>query len=131
MAGVVVLDAGIIIAYLDESDAHHSWVVEMLTREAEHQFCVSALTHAEYLVGPTRAGSVHQALNILMDWDLDVEELTEGAAVELAGVRAATRLRMPDAAVLHTALSRGASLATTDRELATVARAQGLLVHCP
>jgi predicted nucleic acid-binding protein len=131
MAGVIVLDAGIVIAYLNETDAHHAWVVEFLSRNADQQFSVSALTHAEYLVGPTQVSRVGIALKKLLDFNLDVEEVTEQSAVGLARVRAETRLRMPDAVVLHTALDRGACLATTDRALAGAARIQGIIVHSP
>ena len=131
MAGVVVLDAGVVIGYLNAKDSHHAWVLDLLQRHIDDQLVASALTHAEYLVVPTRDSRTGDALMKLLDFDLDVEQLDERAAVGLARVRVETQLRMPDAIVVHTALMRKASLATTDRVLADAARRLGIVVHTP
>jgi predicted nucleic acid-binding protein len=47
--------------------------------------------------------------------------VTADDAAGIAEVRAATRLRMPDAIVLYTAERHGAELVTTDRVLARAA----------
>jgi predicted nucleic acid-binding protein len=131
MAGVVVLDAGVIIGYLNKTDAHHGWVLDLLQRHVDDQLTVSALTHAEYLVGPARVGRIGPALMKIIDFGLDVEDFNELTATQIAVIRAETRLRLPDAAVLHTALERKGSLATTDKALAAVAQKYGVLVHAP
>ena len=131
MAGVVVLDASVVIGYLNAKDSHHAWVLNLLEQHIDDQLVVSALTHAEYLVVPTRDGRTAEALMKLLDFDLDVEQLDERAAVGLARVRVESELRMPDATVVHTALMRNASLATTDRVLGDAARRLGIVVHSP
>ena len=131
MARVITLDAGVLIAMLDGSDTHHDWATRLLIDHTEAQFVMSALTNAECLVRPAQAGVVQRFLDGIHGLDIDVVEVTETGALHLAQVRADTKLRMPDAAIIATALARASAVATTDRAVAEAARGQGLTVFGP
>ncbi len=131
MARVITLDAGVLIAMLNERDAHHNWATEILMDSADAEFVMPALTYGECLVRPTQVDLVNAFLDNIRGFGLNVIDLTADGAVRVARVRAETKLRMPDAVVLATALENSASLATTDARLAEVAQAQGVEVHAP
>jgi predicted nucleic acid-binding protein len=118
MAGVVVLDASALIALHDSHDRHHTWARGMFLDTIDATLAMSVLTYAEVLVHPTRAGKVAEFEQNIAG--LGIEIVTVGAedAPALAHLRVSTSLKMPDVIVLHLATRLGASLATTDRELA-------------
>jgi rRNA-processing protein FCF1 len=64
-----------------------------------------------------------------MALELDVEDMRQRDAVPLARLREQTRLKLPDAAVLHTAMVAGCSIATTDVVLAQAAGRVGIVAH--
>jgi len=123
---VIVLDSGVLIAFLNPADAHHERVVSFLVEHADEQFSVAAMTMAECLVHPIRADKLLVALESLMSLELDVEDMRERDAVPLARLRDDTRLKMPDAVVLHTAMAFAGSLATTDASLSIAAGRVGV-----
>ena len=53
---MIVLDASVLIAYLDAEDAQHQQAESLLEREIDDEFAVNPLTLAEVLVGPSRTG---------------------------------------------------------------------------
>jgi len=124
---MIVLDASLLIAYLSTSDPHHGRSLAILTDHAAHEFAIPALTLAESLVGPARAGRTDKILEALSALELTVIHDVEPSA--LAALRASSGLRMPDAVVLHTALRHAAALATFDERLSTAAVASGVTVH--
>ena len=126
---MIVLDAGILIAYSESRDPHHEATIRFLGVHADEQFSVPVLTLSEALVRPANAKEIGSALKKLMPLGLDVEDMRELDAVPLARVRAATGLKMPDALVIHTAERFGGSVATTDARLAAAAEGRGLVVH--
>ncbi len=119
--GLTVLDAGIVIAALDSSDAHHAASVDALrtSRASGDALIVPASAYAEALVGPSRRGAEAVAT---VDAFLDalpaaVEPATREVAREAAALRArhGRALRLPDALVLATASIVGADqVLTTD-----------------
>jgi len=123
---VIVLDSGVLIAYLNPVDAHHERVVSFLVDHADEQFSVAAMTMAECLVHPIRADKLLVALESLIVLELDVEDMREKDAVPLARLREETRLKMPDAVVVHTAMAFAGSLATTDASLSIAAGRVGV-----
>ena len=129
--GVVVLDASALIADLDANDAHHGWVLSSLRGLFSAEIIVSALTLAEAFVAAEAAGRGESTMAHVRALDVRVIELGEGDVRPLARLRAATRLRMPDAVVLHTAIAQGAELMTTAARLARIARDHGVTAHCP
>jgi predicted nucleic acid-binding protein len=56
LAGVIVLDASVLIAYLDQDDAHYAPAVWLLADAATNgeDLAMSPITLAEVLVGPVR-----------------------------------------------------------------------------
>jgi len=124
---MIVLDASLLIAYLSTSDPHHRRSVAVLAEHAAQPFAIPALTLAETLVGPARAGRATEVLEALSTLELTVIQDVEPST--LAALRASSGLRMPDAVVLHTALRHAAALATFDERLSTAAVASGVTVH--
>ncbi|HEY5433963.1 MAG TPA: type II toxin-antitoxin system VapC family toxin [Candidatus Limnocylindrales bacterium] len=117
--GLTVLDAGIVIAALDASDAHHEAALDALrdARARGDAFLVPASAYAEVLVGPSRRGADAVAT---VDAFLDALAATvEPASREIARAAAALRaehgrgLRLPDVLVLATGAVAGADLVLT------------------
>ncbi|HEX6129647.1 MAG TPA: PIN domain-containing protein [Candidatus Limnocylindria bacterium] len=119
---LTILDAGVIIGVLDASDAHHQ-AARHAMREALDRgdlLAVPASAYAESLVGPARQGreAMRRVEAYLVDLAADVEPITRQIAVRAALLRArhGSRLPLPDALVLATALHLGAErVLTTDR----------------
>jgi predicted nucleic acid-binding protein len=121
--GVTVLDAGVIIAVLDQADAHHGSARAALAAAQTRidSLVVPASVYAEALVGPFRAGA---GLEQVVDQFLDalpatVEPASREIAREAARLRAeyGNRLRLPDAHVIATARVLGAdTIVTTDSD---------------
>lgn len=125
---MIVLDASVLIAYLDAGDIHHDAAVELLSRAADNELGVSQLTLAEILLGPARKGRLELVLKALED--LEVEELTlpaDGAA-RLARLRVTTNLKLPDCCVLLAAEAAAAGVASFDERLVEAAANRGLTV---
>ena len=120
--GLIVVDAGIIIAILDSSDAHHEPSQRALSVALGNAstLIVPASAYAETLVAPFRAGPQKAAV---VDTFLDalpatVQPITRRIARTAAELRArhGSRLRLPDALVVATALELHADqVLTTDR----------------
>lgn len=131
MAQLVVLDASALIALVSSQDPHHNWALEMFRDTASFELQMSALTQAEVLVHPARAGKLEKFLKLIRGLGLEITPIEEADASELASIRSNTNLKMPDAVVLHQALKVKGSIATTDNKLAQVAKAKGLGVFKP
>ena len=125
---MIVLDASVLIGYLDAGDAHHDRAATLLAREIDDDFAVNLLTLAEILVAPTRTGQRDKVLGIMTDLAVEILQFPEGAAVTLAQLRAETLLKMPDCCVLLSALDQRARLASFDDRLIEVAHARGVNV---
>lgn len=123
---MIVLDASVIIAYLDSENAHHARSEELLAREIDEDFGVNSLTLAEVLVAPTREHRMDTVRTILRD--LEVQELAfpDDTAATLARLRADTGLKMPDCCVLLAAEHADARVATFDDRLTQAAIARRL-----
>lgn len=114
---MIVLDASVLIAYLDGDDDHHVAAETLLVGAVDDDLGVNSLTLAEVLVVPAREGRLGPAQRAL--GDLEVEELAfpPDAAVRLAQLRASTGLRMPDCCVLLAAGDAVATVASFDDRL--------------
>lgn len=119
--GLTVLDAGVIIGFLDANDAHHVEAHAALgaTRGRNDRVVLPASALAEILVGPSRRGvtAVAAVRDLLDRVPIDVAPLDMEIAVAAAGIRARHRsLKLPDALVIATASHLDADhLITTDR----------------
>lgn len=123
---MIVLDASVLIAFLDGEDNHHVAAQQVLTQATDEDLAVNSLTLAEVLVAPIRDGRLEQALAALHA--LEVQELPFPAdtAVRLAQLRATTGLKMPDCCVLLAAEDATASVASFDERLAQTAETRNL-----
>ena len=119
--GLTVIDAGVLIGFLDESDAHH----DTSTRELEGarrkgEIVIPASALAESMVAPARHGdaSLDAVREFVERLPLGVAQLDAEMAIIAAQVRAqfGPRLKLPDALVIATAINLEADfLITTDR----------------
>ena len=106
---VVVFDADVLIAYLNREDAHHARAVERM-REALRpsvRRLVSAVTYTEVLIGPIRAAGTAGAETVdAMFGRFGIETIPVDMALarEAATVREQTRLKLPDAYAVATAI---------------------------
>lgn len=123
---MIVLDASVLIGYLDAKDAHHDRATALLTREIDDVFAVNLLTLAEILVAPTRTGQRDEVLALLDDLAVETLQFPVEAPTMLARLRVETLLKMPDCCVLLSALDRRARLASFDTRLVEVAKARGI-----
>lgn len=113
---VVLLDSGVIAAFLDRDDVFHT-AADARVRElaGRDRIVASVITYAELLTG---AGVGHHAEAAVIGFFADlVDEIydVDGAVAErAAGLRTAkTSLRMPDALILATADVHNAALVIT------------------
>ncbi len=124
---MIVLDASVLVAYLDAEDAQHEAAEILLAREIDEEFAINPLTLAEVLVGPLRSGRLDAALTALRDLEVEERPFPTDTAVRLARLRVDTRLRMPDCCVLLTAQDAAARVASFDRRLVSAAEELGLV----
>ena len=131
MAGLIVLDADVLIGQLNRDDAHHLRARTLLLRFADErrELAASVLTLAEVMVGPALAGRLGAAESAIRDLGVAEIALPPGAPARLAGLRAATTRRLPDCCVLLAAEDSGAvAIATFDKSLSAAAEQRGLRV---
>lgn len=126
---MIVLDASVLVAHLNLSDAHHERATNLLMEAAGHEFGASPITLAEVLVGPARSGALDRANAVLAELGVQDLGLSDGAPGRLAVLRATTGLKLPDCCVLLAAEQDQAELATFDERLASVARERGIRVR--
>ena len=125
---MIVLDASVLIAYLDSEDRHYVAAEALLAEAIGDDLGANSLTLAEVLVVPAQGGHLDLVQAVLHD--LEVAELPFPAdtAVKLAQLRADTGLKMPDCCVLLAAEDSGARVACFDDRLARAAEERDLEV---
>ena len=128
---MIVLDATVLIAHLDSTDAHHRRATAMLLSAAADDEAVAAsqITLAEVLVGPARAGRLDDALVALDELGVAAIDLPADAPARLAELRVATGLKLPDCCVLLAGTQHGAAVATLDNALAKAAAHGGFTLR--
>jgi len=113
--GVALLDTSIVIAALNRDDALHEAASQAVRAERDrHALAISALTYAELLVGPIRAGG--RALEVVERFAAQVRivDLSPEIARLAAEERAAHGLKLPDAVIVATGLLRADVILTAD-----------------
>jgi predicted nucleic acid-binding protein len=118
--GTVVVDADVIIGFLDASDAQHRRAIEVLKAwlSAGDVVLIPASVYAEILVWPLRRGVDGTVDAFIAESGLRVVPLTADIARQAANLRAKhASLRLPDALVLATAVTHGASFLSLDHSL--------------
>ena len=123
--GLIHLDAGVVIGFLDRDDAHHENALVVLTAalRARDRLAMAASAFAECLVGPALRGdkAVAKVRELVERFPIAIVALDIEAAIVAARLRAAHKgLRLPDALVIATATNAAANqLITTDRRWPT------------
>jgi len=128
MAGVIVLDASVLIAFLDSEDNHHVAAETLLAGAIDDDLGTNPLTLAEVLVVPARDGRLEPVQTALRDLEVDELPFPPDTAVRLAQLRASTGLKMPDCCVLLAAEAAGATIASFDDRLVHTAEARKVSV---
>jgi predicted nucleic acid-binding protein len=118
---VIVLDACVLIAHFDQTDALHEEAGALLRSVAGEPLGASHITVTEVLVGPARAGRLDRATAALAQLGVTTIPLPEHGPVRLAALRAGTRLKLPDCCVLLAAEQYGGTIATFDDGLGAAA----------
>ncbi len=122
---VVVLDASVVIAFLDANDSHHATAVSTLSGAMASDAVLPASAYAEVLVEPWRRGAdaVAHVRKFVADFGIRIEPLTAEVAERAARLRSRQRgLRLPDALVLATGDALDAHVLTCDRTWARLSR---------
>jgi predicted nucleic acid-binding protein len=117
--GLIVLDGGVLIGVLDGSDVHHLPSTDALRRAESNRDHLALPTSelAEILVGPSRRGPEAVAIvdALLVTLAIDLVAIDQAIARQAAVLRAETRLRLPDALVVASAIVlRADRLLSTD-----------------
>jgi predicted nucleic acid-binding protein len=119
MAGLTVLDAGVLIGALDPQDAHHLASATALEDRVAtgEELIVPASVYAEILVHPSRQGdaAVHRVREFVRILRARIHPVDEELAVRAASIRAQHRVLLADAFVIATAETMAADVLTTDR----------------
>ncbi len=124
---MIVADASWVIALRDPSDRHHLRAAAISRHIGDEDVWLHPVTFAECLVAPAQLGVLQDA-TLRLRAAFEVPEVARDAPTHWAKLRAESRLRLPDAVVLDTALRNGArAIATFDVALAQTAIAHGLL----
>jgi len=106
---VVVFDADVLIAYLGREDANHAEALERMRHalEAGTRRLVSAVNYSEVLIGPLKSAGKSGADTVdamLVRFGIETIRVDMALARRAAAVRARTRLKLPDAYALATAI---------------------------
>jgi predicted nucleic acid-binding protein len=112
--GIALLDTSIVIGALNRDDALHEAASRaVLSARDRHALAISALTYAEILVGPLRAGGRAVEVVERFSAQLRIVDLTPDIARLAAELRAARGLKLPDAVIVATGLRHGADVIVT------------------
>jgi predicted nucleic acid-binding protein len=116
---LVVLDASVVIAFLDPDDALHDGAVQALTDHQHDELVIPASVYAEIMVGPCRKGeeAVAAVESFLADFGVRTADITAAIAQSAARLRSESRsVRLPDALVLASADALAAEVVLTGDE---------------
>jgi predicted nucleic acid-binding protein len=101
--GIALLDTSIVIGALNRDDALHAIAGRAVRTERDrHALAISALTYAEILVGPLRAGGRAVAVVERFAAQVRIVDLSPAIARLAAELRATRGLRLPDAVIVAT-----------------------------
>ena len=112
---MIVVDASVLIAYLDPSDVHHVAAVEMLA-DAVPPLVVHPVTAAEVLMSPVRNGVADAVWADLLAIGVELDD-TPMDPLQLARLRVETGCKLPDCCVLASAAAHGVPVTTFDERL--------------
>lgn len=121
---LIVLDASVLIAHLDPSDALHRGAQRAFSLYANDEMRLPASAYSEYLVDAVRGGRIDEARDAVERMGVRVEPIDAQMAEAAARLRARSRsLRLPDALVIACGDVLNANVVLTgDRRWARFAR---------
>jgi predicted nucleic acid-binding protein len=112
--GLALLDTSIVIAALNRHDALHRAASRAVRAErARHALAISAITCAEILVGPLRAGPDAVAVVERFAAQTRILDVSPSVARLAAELRATRGLRLPGAVIVATGLCHQADCILT------------------
>ena len=120
----VALDADVVIAFLDASDDQHQRAIDVLRPRlaAGDRIVLAASVYAEILIHPIKRNADKAIDEFITAIGADIIAIDRDIARRAAQLRAThSRIRLPDALSLATALATGADLLTFDQRLAKIA----------
>ena len=103
----------------------------MFRDTAAFELQITALTYAEILVHPARAGKLEKFQKGIGSLGLEITPVGHEDSAALAKLRASTSLKLPDVVVLNQALKTKGSIASSDKDLLRIAREKGIGVFHP
>lgn len=120
----VALDADVVIAFLDASDDQHQRAIDVLRPRlaAGDRIVLAASVYAEILIHPIKGNADKAIDEFITAIGADIIAIDRDIARRAAQLRAThSRVRLPDALSLATALATGADLLTFDQRLGKIA----------
>lgn len=101
---LTLLDASVLIAWLESTDALHARAEQALLAAAGDDLRVPVSSYAEVMVGAILRGQADSVRNAIVDLSVVIEPMTTPIAERAATIRAGkSSLSLPDAFVLATA----------------------------
>lgn len=125
---MITFDAGVLISFFEENDAHHASALRLFRSHAMEIRYLSQITHAETLVHAARQHREEDLYRAIEELGFRVLSHPQDTGVRLAQIRAETGLKLPDCYVILTADQSGSRIATFDDRLAEAARRLGIEV---
>lgn len=125
---MIVLDASVLIAHLDQRDAHHERAKRLLSGTGAEPLGASTITLAETLVAPARADRLADASAALERLEVSELPLGDEGLSRLAQLRADTGCKLPDCCVLLAAQTYGGAVASFDSALLEAAAGPGISI---
>lgn len=109
---VIVFEADVLIGFLGSEDAHHAEAVKRVRRALAPRTTrlICSVNYSEVLIGPLEALGEEGARIVeamIARLAIEVVKVDVPLAREAAAVRARTKLKLPDAYALATALQAG------------------------
>ena len=106
---IVVFDSDVLIAYLGREDAHHAEAVKRMRQalEPDTRRLVSAVNYTEVLIGPLETAGAAGADTVdamFARFGIETIQVDMALARRAAAVRVRTKLKLPDAYALATAI---------------------------
>ena len=106
---VAVFDADVLIAFLARDDANHARAVDRMrvALEPGTRRLVSAVNYTEVLIGPLTAGGPSGAQTVdamFVRFGIETIQVDMALAQRAAAVRVRTKLKLPDAYAIATAI---------------------------
>jgi len=117
--GKTLVDTSVVIALSNQHDVHYQSAITDYNERQKQQLRISVVTLSEALVIPARYGTnefnqISRMLKLTFNDPLDV---TNSIASSAANIRAQSRISLPDALILATALEHEMDLWTFDKKL--------------